>query len=385
MKLSVKDLPLRANPAYELVLYDRLSPAEQRALAPLGDDPECYGILRPRQASGLSIKSISQDTALFLFSLQNSGSLPGYARRKLGDDCEEVIARMILDGILEVEADGETLSGPGAATLLFGDCHLSTNPVSPGHLAAISRRALEYGAALPLTEPSSLSSRLYAYNTVPHSRRWQNLLPDAAACEAYLNFSPGIFRYWQRLPDAPAWISWRARDPANQPDHETTATYKLYISPACSHLRDTVEATANAAADAGAFHWKIGKDRPGLLRPDKLVVYFRNYSALQLVAAKIATALAGVPSQGVPFTAELDGEGLLSWGMDPPVERHSVPWLQRESWRLRICNRLAVALLQASKSEASELSSVQFALERLRLEGVDTDTWIPIQNKVWSN
>jgi len=104
MVLSLKDLRLRANPAYELVLYDRLSPAEQQALAPLGNDPECYGILRPRENSNLSIKSVSQDTALLLYSLQTAGPLPGYVQRALGDDCEATIGKMLLDAILEVSS-----------------------------------------------------------------------------------------------------------------------------------------------------------------------------------------------------------------------------------------------------------------------------------------
>ena len=43
------DLRLRASPAFELVVLDRLSSEEQRALEGLGRDPECSGVLRSRR------------------------------------------------------------------------------------------------------------------------------------------------------------------------------------------------------------------------------------------------------------------------------------------------------------------------------------------------
>jgi len=395
MVLRLTDLRLRANPAYELVLYDRLSPAEQQALAPLANDPDCYGILRPRENPNLGIKSVSQDTALLLYSLQTPGPLPAYVQRALGENCESTIGKMLLDAILEVEisdlgANGKMLSGPAAYSLVFGE-PTQAAPNRIGAIAAISRRALDYAATLQLTTAAELSGRLYAYNTIPLSRRWQNLLPNESAAEAHLGLDNGnsraIAKHWFRLTDAPAWISWQARNRAQPPagPNENTATYKLYISPAPTHLRDTVHATAELAANAGAFHWKVGKDLHGLLRPDKIVVYFREFDQLQQAATQIAAALAGIPAQGVPFTAQLDETGLVSWGIDPPVEQHAVPWLQRESWRLRICNRLALALTQGAEQPTNPVSAPEFALARLRLEGIDTDTWVPNATKLWSD
>ena len=46
--VNLRQVRLRASPAYELVLFDRLSEIEQHALRGLGDDPDCYGVLRPR-------------------------------------------------------------------------------------------------------------------------------------------------------------------------------------------------------------------------------------------------------------------------------------------------------------------------------------------------
>ena len=43
-------LDLRANPRYELVLFDRLPAEERRALADLCREPGFYGVLRAREA-----------------------------------------------------------------------------------------------------------------------------------------------------------------------------------------------------------------------------------------------------------------------------------------------------------------------------------------------
>jgi hypothetical protein len=80
----IETAELRANPAYELVLYDRLPAAQQQVLHGIQDDLEFYGILRPYQVNGLSVKSVNQDTALLFLTLQVPGKLPGYVQNALG-------------------------------------------------------------------------------------------------------------------------------------------------------------------------------------------------------------------------------------------------------------------------------------------------------------
>jgi hypothetical protein len=390
LTLKLKDARLRTNPAYELVLFDRLPEVEQRALGELVRDPECYGILRPKNNAAMSIKSISRDTALLLFSLQAAGPLPRYAAESLGEDCVPVIGKMILDGVLEIEAGGEMLSGPAASSWLreelAGDMQLGGPVVLPGtgFLTALSLRALDYAAALEFTDAIALSTRLYRYHAVPISRPWMDLLPNDVVAEDYLGLRDGaasrsLARNWMRLPEAPAWTSWRSRTNLSASEGSgSQSVYKLYVSPGCECLREAVEAVAEAVAGSNAFQWKVGKGAQGLLRPDKIVVYFGQFEDLQPVAAEIVKALEGCAVHGVPFTAELDGGGLVSWGVDPARDRHAVPWLRQESWRQKICDRLALALVQARDAVNSpEFSATRFAMERLRLEGIDTDTWTP--------
>ncbi|HSF38683.1 MAG TPA: hypothetical protein VLT87_02755, partial [Thermoanaerobaculia bacterium] len=70
----------------------------------------------------------------------------------------------------------------------------------------------------------------------------------------------------------------------------------------------------------------------------------------------------------------------LSWGVDPPAEERSAFGDGRESWRFWLTHRLARALLAgkaAGKAAGESVEPWRFALERLRLEGVDTDSWTP--------
>src|SRR5579864_7766297 len=80
------ELPLRANPAFRLVLFDRLPAGQRRQLAGLARDPEHYGVLRPRRGTGLGLKAVDRETALLFLTLARPGPLPGYVRSRLGDD-----------------------------------------------------------------------------------------------------------------------------------------------------------------------------------------------------------------------------------------------------------------------------------------------------------
>jgi hypothetical protein len=153
--------------------------------------------------------------------------------------------------------------------------------------------------------------------------------------------------------------------------------YKLYVSPAIDGLETAISAVASSLAGArGVMAFKVGSDVQGICRPDKLVVYFDRLEELQEGAAALADRLSECPAHGVPFTAAVTHDGLLSWGADPPAPS-SENGTGRTSWRLWVTERLAEYLTLARNAGRSELEPWQLALERLRLAGIDTDTWIP--------
>jgi hypothetical protein len=382
----------RANPAYELVLWDRLAPGERQALQQLREDPELYGVLRPRPpagaadiatdiAAGPGVKAVDRETALLFLTLREPGALPAYVQEVLGAAAGPAVARLVADGVLEVEQDGAFVHGAAAfAPAAGGD---AGEGMGGGRLAALSLAALRYGAALAVDDPLRLSLRLYAYNRRPLTPRWQRRLPSAAAVRDHLGIAPGgtnralLDGAWKPARPSEAWLSWTSR----RPEPESAgggATHKLYVSPAPEALADSFGAILDALTAARAAQLKVGAGAAGVLRPDKLVAYFPSFERLAAAAEEVAARLGGVPAQGVPFTSEIGGDGLLSWGMDPPAARS---WNGRESWRLWLTHRLARALLSARGAAAPE--PWRFALERLRLEGVDTASWTPAAS-LWS-
>jgi hypothetical protein len=383
----IEGATFRANPDYELVLFDRLSPEQRGILDGLRKDPDFYGVLRPRGTPDLGIKSVCRDTALLYLTLREPGPLPDYVRGMLGERCNQEIAELVLDGVLEIEREGAFVTRADAYAMIYGDAPAAAEG---GVIARLSREALRYAQDLEIDEALRLSARLYFYNRLPASPEWRRRLPSPEAVAAQLCLQPGgpaglrLERDWSPValePPFDGWLIWKRRRRRVAPEG-APSTYKLYVSPRCEALREAFPATVEVASALKAPRFKVGKDVYGLLRPDKIVVYFERFEEVQEAADRLRQRLGGCPAHGVPFTAELAGEGLLSWGTDPPPERQTLDWQERESWRLWLTNRLATALLAARAARSRVVEPWQFALERVRLEGVDTQRWTPARS-IW--
>ncbi len=125
-------------------------------------------------------------------------------------------------------------------------------------------------------------------------------------------------------------------------------------------------------SEAGQF--KVGADLDGLLRPDKFVAYFTSKDALLDAAQRLLPLVTDRKVQGVPFTAEIARNGALSWGSDPAARSGEL----RMSWRQWLCERLAAALITARDDKSGGIEPWRFALERLRLDGVDPQNFMPL-------
>ncbi len=385
---SILGLSFRANPRYELILFDRLSEDQKQLLGDLQKEAEFYGILRPREASGLSIKSVDRDTALLFLSLQEPGGLPGYVLRMYGAGSNAAITQLVLDSVLEVDGGEGFRTGAGAWGLVSTG---EEPPEGDGMIARLSLEALRYGQELPITDIQQLSARLYFYNRAPLSPRWKKELPGREAVLRYLGIDGGganrraLEEHWCEVKPAPpydsGWLYWQRRHP-----RVATARgrhgHKLYVSPVCESLPAALPAVIEALSRSSATQFKMGSDAGGLLRPDKIVAYFGTLEEVMEAAHWLAERLRGCPAQGVPFTGQITGDGLMSRGADPPAEEQPLDWMQRESWRLWVTNRLATALLAARVAEGAVVEPWRFALQRIRLEGVDTENWTP-SDRLW--
>ncbi len=369
----------RANPDYEFVLLDQLSAKEQELLGALREDANFFGLIRPRLATGLTIKAVSRDTAELFQVLVQPGPLPSSIAGEL--DSEVTIRCLVWDGVLQIAQGSEWICGPAAFHAdKFTPCE-ETGQI----LARLSLQAIKHAASLESADSADLSRRLYRYNTLPLTPQWLRRIPDTPALEEYLQIQVGgscrrdIDQDWTRASHAAeqeAWLAWNSRTILVQ--RTSSVGYKLYVSPLPAHLRDVFLVFIRAITAAGAHHFKIGSNVRGLLRPDKMVAYFHDRTEMEEAASRIAKELSGCPAQGVPFTAELNSGALISWASDPPSETKVPVWLRRQSWRQWICDRLGSALAVAKHEKSAAIPAWQFALERLRLEGVDVTTWVPV-------
>jgi hypothetical protein len=389
MQNTLRDITgarFRANPHYELLTLERLSPEERQVLDGLQRDPDFYGVLRPRAGGdGLNFKSVCRETALQIYSLQTPGLLPSSLGSQFGGQLNQAIAELVLDGILEIDAGDGFVSGAAAHAFIHGE---SPEPEEQSWLSHLSHEALRHAQALELTDPRLLAQALYGYNRVPVTPRWKRRLGTTRSVFGFLGLERGsasrhlLEEVWQQAeaPDSwPVWFHWRPR--ATVPRtvlRSGQVTYKIYISPRPESLPEVLRQTLETLAETGPCLLKFGSQLSGILRPDKLVLYFPDLQTLEQAGGALAERLSGQPPQGVPFTAEIAGDGLLSWGIDPPHDSGTVSWRRVESWRGWLANELAVALLLA-RSEPDGPEPWRFALDRIRLKGIDTSTWMASQ------
>ena len=386
----------RFNPAFELVVFDRLEPGLRARLAALNRDPSFYGILLRAGADTEhvapdTVRAVDRESALLLLTLRTPGPIPAYARRLLGAGAAHTITSLVLDGVLEIEDGGVFRSGPGvvqgAALREYDDS--ASDADMQGVVPRLSIAALRHGATLPMMDVPALGRRLYRYNSLPLTPSTN--VPASAATDLIrlgANTSAvatALDRTWTCAASGPdgSWVSWSAHARWDTTD-ATRGTCKLYVSPALAATREAFAAVVAAATAHGALAFKAGSGPYGLLRPDKLVMYFRHRDQLHSAAAVLTDALAGAPAQGVPFTAAITSDGMVSWAADPPPHAGLVGWSGGESWRGWLTTQLAAALIAARGDHGSvdqqpmdRTGIVRFALRRAAALRIDPRTWIP--------
>lgn len=357
----------RANPCYELVLFDRLPSELQESCAELAREPGFYGLLLPRSGASLPVRGVDRDTALLFLTLREPGPLPLYAQTLTGPEGTE-IERLVADAILEVDEERSGLRSGPAREERCGS-----------YLARLSRAAMLHALALGETSYAPLAARLYGFNRLPLQACWQKRLPGPAAVAGFLGMGEGgalrplLDRNWVELPPADGWLHWQARSPRG--DRAAAGPrFKLYLSPRPEALPEVFADFLAGLEEVRAERFKVGADAAGILRPDKTVAYFASFDQLGDAALRLAGRLGAAPVQGVPFTAEIGGGGLLSWGVDP-VSAHG----GRRSWRVWLAHEIAAALV-AARTEPVEDDQEPWerALARLRHRGVDPETWSPV-------
>ena len=371
------DRRFRANAGYELISRELLAPRDRAQLQASSCDERLYGYLRPLRSSRLVHREVSAETALLFLALQHEGRAPDYFRSLFGQGMEGQLTRLVLDGVLEVEHEDRFVSGPGASELLLGNETCLAN----GRIAALSIEALRYVEALGALSVPEMTRRLYDFGRRPATPAQKRAFHrgEADPTRAALSTArPALDRYWLPARSLDSyWMRWR---PMTARDDGEPTQFKLYVSPAVGDVPDALHATAETLGQSpGIRGLKLGRGLAELTRPDKLVAYFARLDDLQEAGGRLGRQLQACSAQGVPFTAELSRDGLLSWGADPPRTAPGQPG----SWRLWLACKLA-AHFETARTANAPGPLWRFVVDRLRADGVDPQTWIP-QANLWSS
>lgn len=367
--IELESAVFRANPRYSLKPWNRLGQLPGPVLQASEPRDGSFGLLISKAGIRVPVREASIDVALIFLALQDPGPIPPpLAFASSGRRCDE-IARLLLDDVIELATQEGFIGGLEACVCLGLTCEDSA-PV--GRLAQISREALRYGARLQIDDPVILARRLYLYYRWP-PRPGTAQIDGVRETLTFLGLGDRAARDhcehgWDISSAGGEWLVFARRAP-NRPAERSPC--KLYVSPRSAALPTVFIRLTDALFAAGAEQFKVGVGTAGLLRPDKIVAYFGTRDDLVAAVAPVRRALAGVPTHGVPFSAELADAGLLSWGMDP--RGASTAW--GASWRQWITTVLASAMIGEASSCADERCTR--ALARLRLEGVDPATFSP--------
>src|SRR3954452_11351808 len=111
---SILGRTFRANPNYELVPFERLPAEQQDLFVNLRRDPDFFGLLRPRSGAALPLKSACRYTALLFTALKATDRLPSFVIDGDPGETNRAIAKLVLDGVLELEVGGRMAHGAEA-------------------------------------------------------------------------------------------------------------------------------------------------------------------------------------------------------------------------------------------------------------------------------
>jgi hypothetical protein len=289
---------------------------------------------------------------------------------------EAPLAGLVLDGVLELATADGWISGPAAAQAVGAEEPASVAPT--GKLGLASWAALRYAGALEGLAPAARARRLYCYGRLPASPWRAAELPLPRVVRDRLDGGPfgaarrTLARRWRAISPPLNNERWRIFALAHTAETALSndLAYKLYVSPLPDDFPTVFGAAIGIFVRLGVPCFKVADDVEGILRPDKFVAYFPTRERLDEVADALASEVSVGRAHGVPFTAEIAGDGLLSWAVDPP-RAAAMP-----SWRAWVTLRAAWALWTAETLGANE-PPWRYALRRLVLDGVDVATWIP--------
>ena len=324
-------------------------------------------VARHRRDRTLPDRPLTVDEVVLLASLKVAGCLPSALRQQIRD-CDQLLARLILDGLVEVRRDERFQSGVAALQLEAGGRRDETHGDVQGRISGL---ALEYALAVRHLDPSTLAERLYAFNSLPTIRPTQKDATAEFALRTSIDAGNPVLKIgsheWTVQPDR-AWLYFRRGTSSG-------GRFKIYLSPRPQDIPHVIRGFADSLGSrtsGGVF--KMAFPSEALCRPDKIVAYVPTFDALQKTLSRLVALSLDATVQAVPFSAPVPRAPLLSWGVDPPHDSEGPSY----SWRSWLTRQLAECahIIPATEDSACALSHLKAAL---RLRNIDPVTWLPRQ------
>ena len=377
----------KITPVYRLTEWHQLSKYERQLIAGLYDEGEVYGAFQPvNENPAVTSKIAYRDVALLYLHLQHSNFIPRSYLLRHEDETRQTIAQLVLDDILAMEDDGQFVSGSNAVKAIYGES-IFDDSVIPDHLSTLSMNAIKYALMLKDLDIKSMANRLYTYNTAPMDAASRLFSFGSGNMDGFLFSNAGVdaknslqqnWNYTQS--SAGNWMFW-IRNDKNGDSSGELQTYKLYISPQAKDLAENFGKIISIISASKAYSFKTGGTIKDLLRCDKMVVYFKNKTDIKSIAEELGNVLENCAVQGVPFTRQLDKKGILSAGADP-LKKDILQSVEGGSWRSRVTEKLAAAIIQAQQNELNQSRSIEFIRAKLIAAGIDVHKWMPINDAI---
>ena len=221
----------RAAPHFRIVAPRDLPRAVASRFLLLDNAPDAPAVLPPGDRTAGGARALTTGTA----SLFRSLSVPRPLDAGEGGG-SRAIARLVLDGILEVEHEGEFVSGPAAHPAWFD----GVPPCAASRHAALSHAAVRHGEGLGLSGVE-LQHRLYQFNSRPATPEWRQRLAGDPAVVAYLRAADSPPRGLTHTIEL-AWHYWRRRRGYRESGRRAPSL-KLYVSAGIEGLPDALHST----------------------------------------------------------------------------------------------------------------------------------------------
>jgi hypothetical protein len=246
---------------------------------------------------------------------------------------------------------------------------------------SISLEAIEYACDLTLLGIRNIEDRLYSYGRLPLSSYWLAKFLDEKTLLSTLVQKDGLSykllnSEWLEKAAPIQNNSWRffyKRSFQSTPSVELP--FKLYINLHPDSLISEFSTIIDQLTSHNIPVFKFSKDVYNIVRPDKFIVYIRDFQTLKDLGESLSRSLKSAHVQLLPFTAALDDTGCISTGFDPPSDMAKL--CKATSWRSFVTTIITQSLLEGFHKNIKKDKLLKYSLKTVKLIGINPYKWFP--------